>query len=470
MTSMNNMALFIPVLGILLLESLLLASFVIPPHVVVVQNRASSLTQTNPQPLSILPSPRNEKGVYLDKLQNVKSNLISRNASFLEINFSKEKAIRYEEGKMINEVPILAKGDPQGWGGTPAGLYAILTKHKVAFSGISQVYMPYAIKFYGKYYLHGEPYYAGGKKLSSDVSGGCIRLKDGDAEVLYNGVDEHLPVLVIDKENDGYVYNFSSMQDPPQISAQGYLIADLDSGFVFAEKNSQMALPIASLTKLMTALILAENVDLRKSVEITPHILQAYGENPVLKAGEKLRVVELLYPLLISSSNDAAEALGEFLGRENTIRFMNEKADAMFMEDASFADLSGLHEDNVATPQDLFFLGRYLLNNRPPILEITKGKEVLSFGPLHFAKEDLWNKNIFHGDPSFLGGKTGYTNLSKHTALFLFRFLTQDAQSRNVAFILLGSEDIEAEVQKLYQWLTKSYAIRPDYTRQPLEQ
>ena len=240
-------------------------------------------------------------------------------------------------------------------------------------------------------------------------------------------------------------------------------MADVDSGLVFAEKNSLDVRPIASITKLMTALVVAENVDLRKSVKIQPSMLEAYGTTEGLVEGEWFRVVELFYPLLTASSNDAAEAVAGFLGRDRTIDMMNEKAEAILMRNTAFADPSGYDPKNVATAQDLFYLIRYVRNNRPPLLNITKGEQVRSFGPVAFLKEELWNKNEFVADTSFEGGKTGYIKLSQHTAAFLFRFVAEDQEVRTVAFVLLGSNDSKIDTQALYGWLQKEYRLTPDY-------
>jgi D-alanyl-D-alanine carboxypeptidase len=95
------------------------------------------------------------------------------------------------------------------------------------------------------------------------------------------------------------------------------------------------------------------------------------------------------------------------------------------------------------------------LNNRPPILKITKGEEVSSFGSISFRIKELWNKNIFiiNINPIFGGGKTGFIRASKETALFIFRFNTQKEEERDIVIILLGSENSKADIQKVYQWL-----------------
>jgi len=400
---------------------------------------------------------------YLNRWAEARKALVEAQENFLEVNFSSNKVIVYKAGVAISEAPIYAKGDPQGWGGTPAGLYSVLDMHKVAYSGIAEVNMPYAIHFYGKYYVHGETYYTSGIKTGDDVSGGCVQLLESDAAKVFAAAEPAMPVLVIDKENDSYSYEKISSGEPPLVSASSYLVTDLDSGFVFAEKNSQRVSSIASLTKLMTATVVAENIDLRKSVEVTPAMLEAYGETDALLLGERYRVVELFYPLLISSSNDAAEATAGFLGRERTIRMMNEKAEALLMQDTKFVDPSGLDSGNVSTAQDLFHLARYVVNNRPPIFEITKGEVVRTYGTISFAVQGLWNKNLFVEDTSFAGGKTGYTKAARHTGIFLFRFRAEQGALRTIAFVVLDSRNDKLDVQRLYGWLERNYNLKPDY-------
>ena len=396
--------------------------------------------------------------IYLKLFEDIKKDLLSKENDFLEINLSEMKIRIYKKGLLEKEVPIVKKGEIQEWGGSAAGLYKIMSGNKLSFSIIANVYMPYALRYYGKYYIHGEPYYPGGEKTQYDISGGCISLKDEDAKTVYELSEINMPVVVIDKERDGYKYETKKKTDFPEISAPSYLVADLDSGFVFSEKDSKTQYPLASLTKLMTATVVAENVDLKKSITISKQMCDAgYGETKGLEAGKNFRVVELFYPLLIESSNDAAEALGYFLGRTKTIKLMNEKAKAILMENTNFVDPSGFEPESVSTARDLFYLARYVLNVRPLFLEISKGKEVLSFGEVNFDLKGFWNKNIFINDPTFLGGKTGFTKAAKQTAIFIFRFVDKNNIERNIVITLLGSDNIETDAQKIYIWLQNDY-------------
>jgi len=405
--------------------------------------------------------PTEEKGLARLKLfDDVREELFISGKSFLEVNLDKMMVSLYKFGVKVKQVPILTRGDTQTWGGSAVGLYKILSGSTVGYSNTSNVYMPYYLHYYGKYYIHGEPYYYKGYKLESPFSGGCLRLKDIDAELIYELSELNMPVLVIDKERDDYQYE--KPETMPYVSAKSFLVADLDSGHILAEKDSERELPIASLTKLMTAVVVAENVNLKRSILIREEMLNGYGHTEGLDIGERFRVVELFYPLLIESSNDAAETLSYFLGREKTIRLMNEKAKSILMENTVYTCPSGYDSGNVSTAKDLFYLARYIFNNRFPLLEIGKGKKVRSFGDINFDTSQMYNMNVFINDPYFIGGKTGFIKASKYTGIFLFKFFDENSIKRNIAIIVLGSNNEKLDTQIIYRWLQDNY-FGPQY-------
>ncbi|MBM4177473.1 L,D-transpeptidase family protein, partial [Candidatus Gribaldobacteria bacterium] len=203
--------------------------------------------------------------------------LKNNQADFIEANLSTSEITFYKQGKEQFKSIILKQGDKFFWGGTAAGLYQVIRGYKTAFSAIAEVYMPYAMNFYGKYYLHGEPYYPSGQKMISEVSGGCLQVRDDSAKYFFEKSELKMPLVVIDKKNDDFVYP-SILKEKPQISSASFLVADLDSGEILLEKDSLAQKQIASITKLMTAIVVAENVDLRKSIRVQQYMLDlGYG-------------------------------------------------------------------------------------------------------------------------------------------------------------------------------------------------
>lgn len=401
----------------------------------------------------------NDQQIYFPFWEETRTQLTVEKKDFLEINLFEMKVKFYEQGEIKIEVPILARGNPRSWGSTAVGLYALESKHEDAFSFGATAYMPWAMGFYGKYYLHGEPYYPNGQLIVSSTSGGCIRLLNVNAKKIFKTVNPGLPVLVVDKPKDDYQYPEIEPGQLNNVSAKSYLVADLDSGFVLTQKNLREELSIASLTKLMTALVVAENVDLQRSIKVKEEMIEVYGQTEGLEAGRRFMPIELFYPLLIESSNDAAEVLAGFLGREKTIETMNQKTRSILMNQTRFVDPHGYDPANVSTSQDLFYLARYIFNNQPLFLEISKGKWVPSYSRIDFDIPSLWNKNIFINDPTFVGGKTGYTEESASTGLFIFSLAIDEAVSRNVVIIVLGSNGVERDTQRIYQWLLDNYFL-----------
>ncbi|MDO8633606.1 MAG: L,D-transpeptidase family protein [Candidatus Wildermuthbacteria bacterium] len=437
--------------SVLILGSLLLFSISLYPHELSLEQEPPLLAQEKPK----------EQFRVVTGYEKVKADLLSKEGSFLEVNFP-EKTIRgYTNGSVEKETSILAIGDPQGWGGTPAGLYSVLSGYELGFSSIARVYMPWAMQFYGKYYLHGEPYYPGGQKRITDVTGGCVQSSDQDAKTMFEFASVGMPVLVIDHENVPYEFTRELDLPFPALSAASYLVVDLDSGQVLAEKDALATRPVASLTKLMAAVVVVEQSDLRKSITVRPSMLEAYGSTEGLTKGKSFRLVELLYPMLIESSNDAAETVSGFLGRARTIELMNEKAKAISMNSSGFVDPSGFEKENVSSAEDIFRLLRYIYYNRPPILEITKGKEVNAFGDVRFT--DLESKNIFADHSWFMGGKTGFIKASGYTGAFLFR-IPINGKERTFAVVLLGSvaylgdQSTKSETERVVSWIVESFS------------
>ncbi|MCD6568849.1 peptidoglycan DD-metalloendopeptidase family protein [bacterium] len=114
----------------------------------------------------------------------------------LEINLTKRKVALYDDGKLVAVLPLSYQSPENVWFESPTGLYKIRTKEKLHWSTIGKVWMPYSMQYYEDFFLHGIPYYPDGRKLTSTVSGGCLRFADEVAQKLYEFVKIGDPVLV----------------------------------------------------------------------------------------------------------------------------------------------------------------------------------------------------------------------------------------------------------------------------------
>lgn len=395
------------------------------------------------------------KPEFLNDFRIIKERLSSSSLDWIELNLPAMRIVLHKADGQETPTPLLKRGNPLRWGGTAAGLNKVNFKRLEVLSNTAIAFMPYAINFYGKYYIHGEPYYPDGKKLISENSGGCIQISDSMISAVYDFAANDTPVLVIDKENDDLEYRSLRKSRFPEISAQSYLVADLGSGFIFAKKYEEEQLPVGSLAKLMLAVVLSENTDLESSILIRPRMIVENDSAAQLEAGKRFSLASLFYPLLVESSDDAAEILVSYLDKKTSIALMNEKTKMIMMEKTDFVDIKNSELKNVSSAKDLFYLTRYILVNQPLIFNISRGEVVVPFQKLPFT--GLKNKNLFFADSSFIGGKANNALASGSSGIFVFKFTLADGSRRNVAIILLGANNLEGQVLEIINWLKENY-------------
>ncbi|MDQ3077003.1 MAG: L,D-transpeptidase family protein [bacterium] len=388
-----------------------------------------------------------------DYFSKVKGSFIESRANFIEADLSSMSLRVYKEGAVIKEVPILTKGKEGSWWETPAGLYKIELKETNHFSSIGKVYQPWSMIFQGNFFIHGWPYYPNGTEVSSTYSGGCIRLSTADAKMVYDLAVKGMPILV--HEKDFTPDDFQYSKQLPALSAQHYLIADLMNDEVLLGKDLTTKASVASITKLITGLVTAEYINLDNEITISSAAL-ASTSRPRLQAGEQVSVYNLMFPLLMESSNEAAESIARNLGRSRFIGLMNSKAQAVGMNSSIFTDPAGSDAGNISTPEDLFALAKYLYNNRSFLLKITAGKITTSaYGtPLY---SDLKNFNIIPGayDP-FVGGKIGKTTAAQETYIGVFD-ITVGGKKRPIVFVALGSKDVYTDIAAMLNYVHREY-------------
>ena len=162
----------------------------------------------------------------------------------------------------------------------------------------------------------------------------------------------------------------------PVINARSALVMDFESGTILYEKNAYRKRPMASTTKIMTAIIALENCDLDEEVIISKKAAGMGGSVMGLKAETSIKMIDLLHGMLICSGNDAAVAVAEHIGGsiEGFSELMNQKALELGAYSTSFSNPHGLDAENhYTTAYDLAKITRYALNN-PVFNEIVKAR------------------------------------------------------------------------------------------------
>lgn len=204
----------------------------------------------------------------------------------------------------------------------------------------------------------------------------------------------------------------------PDVSAQAAILMDVASGRVLYEKNADEKKPIASITKIMTAIIAIEHGHLDDMVTISREAARMEGSSIYLKEGEKMKLHHLLYGLMLRSGNDAAVAIAEHIGGsvEGFAVLMNEKAQYLGMTNSHFVNPSGLDaKDHYSTARDMAKLTVYALRNDVfKAIVATKAIQVPNPGEKWDRK--WYNKNkMLHFYAGADGVKTGYTSRAKRT-------------------------------------------------------
>lgn len=236
----------------------------------------------------------------------------------------------------------------------------------------------------------------------------------------------------------------------PNISAEAFIVGDINTGQIIASKNRDEVRPIASLTKLMTALVADETLGIKEETVVSRSAVNTYGRAGSLSVGDQFTIEELFYPLLLESSNDAAEAIAEHENRYTFLLDMNAKAAELGMTNTSYDDASGLSAKNVSSVEDLFTLVQYIEKYRSYILDITAEKRMSARGQTWYTSMRLSSYR------DYVGGKNGYTDEAGKTNIGIFRLpLEGEDRYRDIAVIVFDSRDIEDDTRTIVRYLNK---------------
>lgn len=253
---------------------------------------------------------------------------------------------------------------------------------------------------------------------------------------------------------------------PFDVNAKSAILIDSDTGTVLYEKNSHEKLPPASVTKVMTLYLVLEAVDsgkikLNDVVQISEHASSMGGSQIYLAPGEEMTVEDLIKAVAISSANDAAVALAEFIsGSEQLfVNMMNETAQKIGLKDTHFVNSTGLPiENHYTSVYDIAFISMKLINEHPSILKYTS----IWMDTLREGKFGLANTNKLIRTYGADGLKTGSTDEAKYclsatkkvgdTRLIAVIFGAPDSKTRfNIAAQLLDYGFANYETYKLYK-------------------
>ena len=198
----------------------------------------------------------------------------------------------------------------------------------------------------------------------------------------------------------------------PKSDVSSYILIDYDSGMVIASKDPDLILPPASITKIMTSYLAFtelknKTMGLQDEVLVSKNAWQTGGSKMFIEVGKKVKIQELLHGIITTSGNDASVAMAEHIsGNEETFAiYMNQMADSLGMNDTSYANSTGLPNDDLYTSaRDISLLARALIKNFPKEYKLYSQKEYV------FNEIKQYSRNkLLYLDDSVDGIKTGFT-------------------------------------------------------------
>lgn len=226
--------------------------------------------------------------------------------------------------------------------------------------------------------------------------------------------------------------------------ATSYVVIDLDSGEVLGEKEMSKRVPIASLTKIMTAAVALDLASPDEQFTVSQRAAQTEPTKIGVVPGQKMTLSELLNALLMTSANDSAQVIKEGIdqkyGKDGLfVQAMNEKAKFLHLENTSFTNPQGFDDPkNFSSAEDLAILAHYALNNYPQISEIAK-KDYEQLPDNEYHKGfDLYNWNGLIGVyPGAYGLKIGNTDEAGKTIV-----ATAQRDDKKIAAVVLGAPGV----------------------------
>lgn len=279
--------------------------------------------------------------------------------------------------------------------------------------------------------------------------------------IMVVGGDEQLPVLPVSHPNVPLKKDKTVCD--VQLTAVAAILMDDKTDTVLFEKNADTVRPLASISKLMSVLVLLDlNPDWKKIVEITPDVYDNYSH--FINVGEKFAMSDLWNIALVGSSNSAINAMvnGSGIKKEDFVAKMNEKAQDLRLRSLHFVEPTGIDEKNVGTARDIARLLKYALSN-DKIYNTLQISEYYA-QPLDQKPRRIWttdwllNKWVPNKFGDFtIAGKTGFIDGSKYN----FAVRIENGSKRAIRTVVLGADTVEArfsEARDLATWAFEHYA------------
>jgi D-alanyl-D-alanine carboxypeptidase (penicillin-binding protein 5/6) len=257
--------------------------------------------------------------------------------------------------------------------------------------------------------------------------------------------------------NSSYLSVRDRAVSDPVLDANAAVVYDTETGQYLYEKNIDTKVPIASLTKLLSALVVQDHFTNEEIVTVASSSIRVDGQKQTLYDGERIRVRDLVSMMLVESSNDAAYALAAY-ARSLGIDFvfeMNKKAKSIGMEECMFTDPAGLDDNAYCTARNLVVLVRSALRQAPALWPIMAQQQLTVTSADGRLTHQLKTTNDLLGQmPGIIGGKTGNTDGALGCLILVVNIPGKDDTLIN---IVLGSRSRFGDAKALVEWTGNAY-------------
>ncbi|MEJ8765213.1 D-alanyl-D-alanine carboxypeptidase family protein [Oceanobacillus sp. HCA-5259] len=236
-------------------------------------------------------------------------------------------------------------------------------------------------------------------------------------------------------------------QAAPDVSAAQAILMDAESGQVLFEKDAFEARPIASITKIMTAILAIESGKMDEKATVSRNAIYTEGSSIYLEQGEKITIQDLVYGLMLRSGNDAAVAIAEHIGEseEGFVYLMNEKAMWLGMDQTHFTNPHGLDdEEHYSSAYDMALLTREAMKNKQ-FREISGSTSYLSENRSYSWRNK--HKLVTGYYENATGGKTGYTKQTGRTLV-----TTAEKNGHSLIVVTLNAGNDWNDHIALFEW------------------
>jgi D-alanyl-D-alanine carboxypeptidase (penicillin-binding protein 5/6) len=278
------------------------------------------------------------------------------------------------------------------------------------------------------------------------------RLNGGTGQSIFSNVETENKQISENVKKYQPQRSINTSETGLDISATSAILIDENTNEILYQKDPNLSLPPASITKIATLSVALENIGKDDLITVSQKAADEVSNKIAMKAGEKMHLNDLLYGLMMISANDAAYAIAEAApgGFGGFMNMMNEKVRILGLTNTTFKNPSGLDEDgHLASAFDIATLTRYALLEHPEVITYAGEKNDYSVYPSDHNESHWWShiSGMLYRYPGMIAAKTGYTDIAKSTFIGI-----AERNGRKLVVVFLGATDANNDVVKLLDY------------------